>query len=83
MSKEKFNINKVITKILLNIDEMLMNTKPLRSMFLGIIMIIVYVEFLIPKLNWSKWIITPAFIFVIIGLIWESIRKDLININKK
>jgi len=39
-------------------------------MFITFTTIVVYNEFLLPKLTWSTWIITPAFIYAMIGFVW-------------
>jgi len=55
------------------IDKFLMESRTLRLMFLAFTMIIVYVEFLVPKLDsWWGWVITAAFIYIILGIIWEG-----------
>ena len=57
-------------------------TETMRYLFLGFLIIIVYVEFVSPVLTWSRWIITPAFVLTMVGWIWSSLRAGFIDKKK-
>ena len=53
-----------------------------REMFIVLAVIIVYFEFIFPKLSWSTWIITPVLILAMLGGMWRFIRDAFVNESK-
>lgn len=55
------------------IDKFLMESKKWKVVFITLTMIIVYVEFLIPKIeSWWGILITAIFVYMILGIIWDE-----------
>ena len=64
-------------------DGIMEATKGIMIIFILFLTVVVYTEYLLPKLSWSAWIITPAFILAMIGGIWSLMREDFIDKNEK
>jgi len=46
-------------------------------LLLGFLMIIGYIELILPSLGWLKWIISPIWLISTISLIWNLGYKEL------
>ncbi len=68
------------TKIM---DGIMESTGFVKDTFLIMTVLVVYVEFIFPKLTFSKWIITPIFILAMIGWLWRFMRGAFIKEKKQ
>ncbi len=68
------------TKIM---DGIMESTGFVKDTFLIMTVLVVYIEFIFPKLTFSKWIITPMFILAMIGWLWSFIRGAYVDENEK
>lgn len=77
MSKENY-----LVKIM---DRIMEDTRGVRIIFILLAAVVVYSEYIYPKLTWITWIVTPIFILSMVGGLWSLMgdafrdKKELTN----
>ncbi len=74
------NIKKVFEKI----DGIFWKLRFISSIFFGFMMVTLYTEFVVPKLGWMNWFLSPFSIIFIFSLMWflgcrDQFYKDFVK----
>ena len=70
-------------KTIKKIDSILLPFRRVSIMFIGFLLILVYVELATPHFGWARWFIDPIFFMCLLYLMWSHLYKNLFIVISK